>query len=514
MTPNADGTVEGLALLYPYMTLFADTEGVTLNVTYSTKKTDASGEVVTISDASPVEHDLHVVVSGVNDPSSVTVYRCGKNFFSGWVNGRINSGTGAFYESDAGVRTDYIPIPYGITNLYVSGLSNLLASMMSFYDVEKNYISRTSGNPVAVLSAAVPDGATYCALTSYENANVSGTIAENKPTTVQIEIGTAATEYEPFVAQQSVTADTNGVVTGLTSLYPYMTIFSDTDGAVLNVSYNRVAALESVTGLNPENKTERMAMLSIEELPEAFVMPGIKTVGNEYTLSLWVKSDAAGSVTVNGTTIPTTNEWSKQAITFEADSTDLSFIFDLLGTYYIYHPQLEEGNKATAWNLAPEDVEESFREEIGQVKETVERNFADMTVQSDGIMAEVSKTQENIDGIREQITTMEQTATGLSLLIKEIQDDGVSKVTTETGYTFGADGLHISGAEGMENVLDEKGMVVSRSDEVVLQANESGVIATDVKVRNYLIVGTHARFEDYSDGSDRKRTACFFLDGG
>ena len=63
----------------------------------------------------------------------------------------------------------------------------------------------------------------------------------------------------------------------------------------------------------------------------------------------------------------------------------------------------------------------------------------------------------------------------------------------------------------MHNSLDETGMYVKRSDDVMLQANANGVIATDVSVRNYLIIGCHGRFEDYSDGTDTARTACFWI---
>ena len=63
----------------------------------------------------------------------------------------------------------------------------------------------------------------------------------------------------------------------------------------------------------------------------------------------------------------------------------------------------------------------------------------------------------------------------------------------------------------MHNSLDETGMYVRRGDEIMLQANNKGVIATDVQVRNYLIVGDHARFENYSNGTDSKRTACFWI---
>ena len=59
----------------------------------------------------------------------------------------------------------------------------------------------------------------------------------------------------------------------------------------------------------------------------------------------------------------------------------------------------------------------------------------------------------------------------------------------------------------MENLLDHTGMYVRRNGEVLLQANNQGVQTRDVTVRNYLIVGENARFEDY--GSDR--TACYYI---
>ena len=97
--------------------------------------------------------------------------------------------------------------------------------------------------------------------------------------------------------------------------------------------------------------------------------------------------------------------------------------------------------------------------------------------------------------------------------VQTIIDQGVGSVTTSTGYTFDENGLRIakSGQE-MENLLDNTGMYVTRGDETILQANAAGVQAVDVTVRNYLVIGSHARFEDYTDGSDTSRTACFFLE--
>ena len=62
----------------------------------------------------------------------------------------------------------------------------------------------------------------------------------------------------------------------------------------------------------------------------------------------------------------------------------------------------------------------------------------------------------------------------------------------------------------MSAFIDETGMTVSRSGSPVLKATAAGVAAVDVTVNNYLQVGDHARFEEYTDGADSKRTACFF----
>lgn len=122
--------------------------------------------------------------------------------------------------------------------------------------------------------------------------------------------------------------------------------------------------------------------------------------------------------------------------------------------------------------------------------------------------------QTEVSNNGEEITTLRQTAEGLGLEIQSVIDNGVSKVATGFGLTV--DGscvdIHRDGTQ-MHNSLDETGMYVRRGDEVMLQANSDGVIATDVTVRNYLVIGNYARFEDYSDGSDRKRTACFWMGG-
>lgn len=133
---------------------------------------------------------------------------------------------------------------------------------------------------------------------------------------------------------------------------------------------------------------------------------------------------------------------------------------------------------------------------------------------------EVINAQSAVEALMNDLLTTKQSmadlkvqAEDISIEVTKIVNYGVDKVTTKTGYTFGEDGLKIQkDGQEIENTLDHEGMSVQRGEEIMLKADKDGVIATDVKVRNYLIIGKHARFEDYNDGTDSKRTACFWVD--
>lgn len=128
-----------------------------------------------------------------------------------------------------------------------------------------------------------------------------------------------------------------------------------------------------------------------------------------------------------------------------------------------------------------------------------------LTVTVDGIQGRV----ESLSEAAETVTQLKQQADHLSLSVRSLESDGVSRVQTETGYRFDQNGLSISrSGSQMENLLDDTGMYVNRSGQLVLRANDEGVAAVDVTVKNYLIMGEHARFEDYENDT---RTACFWI---
>lgn len=138
--------------------------------------------------------------------------------------------------------------------------------------------------------------------------------------------------------------------------------------------------------------------------------------------------------------------------------------------------------------------------------------LSQMEMEVNGIRTQVLRQQDENTALKTQVSMLEQDSEKLSVRLSQIAETGAGKVTTSTGYRFDGDGLWISkSGEEMENKLDNTGMYVRRSGQVILQANNRGVEASDVTVRNYLTVGRFARFEDYSAGGDSRRTACFWI---
>ena len=124
------------------------------------------------------------------------------------------------------------------------------------------------------------------------------------------------------------------------------------------------------------------------------------------------------------------------------------------------------------------------------------------------------KISSQIGDIRGELTKIEETNRDFSVRIQTIEetDIKVNEVTTVTGYTFNSEGLMIyKSGEEIKNIIDNRGMYVYRSDEEILTANNEGVSAINLTARQYLIVGSNSRFEDYSNGTDTKRTACFYI---
>lgn len=125
----------------------------------------------------------------------------------------------------------------------------------------------------------------------------------------------------------------------------------------------------------------------------------------------------------------------------------------------------------------------------------------------------------SVSGVRGDVETLTEAVMGedgLSVRITTLENTGVSEVTTTTGFTFNAEGLTIyEGGKDIENKLNNEGMQVSRisGDESIpiLTANTDGVDALNLRSRQFLIIGDNSRFENYDNGTESNRTACFHI---
>ena len=139
------------------------------------------------------------------DGERISVHVCGKNLFSGWIEGGINPETGEELPGGSRRRTGYLPV-FG-KNIAISGIPSTLYNMAAFYDTDKVYISRTAANSSPKRVYSVPANAKYFRVSVYESSATTGTISEADATvsTTMIEVGDAATEYEAGKTVKSVT---------------------------------------------------------------------------------------------------------------------------------------------------------------------------------------------------------------------------------------------------------------------------------------------------------------------
>ena len=147
----------------------------------------------------------------------------------------------------------------------------------------------------------------------------------------------------------------------------------------------------------------------------------------------------------------------------------------------------------------------NMTEEIASIKLTTESitqevsNFTSAVNESIGILG--NKVNNSI------------TAEDATILVQETIGDGITSITTETGYKFDKDGLTISksGSE-METTITEDGMTVARSGVDVLTADNVGVVAINLHATTYLIIGGTSRLEDYYDSvTGKQMTGCFWI---
>jgi hypothetical protein len=225
-------------------------------------------------------------------------------------------------------------------------------------------------------------------------------------------------------------------------------------------------------------------------------------------------------------------------ISLETKDGDIVYSY-ILDDVITYAGTLSE---VTQWSYAEEDEETATNpSSIGEaVKQTyakvdkinkeidllasemdgVEQKVSSLKINTDSINASVIRVEKNVNDslgdINEALETITKkveatiTEEDIRFAISNELANGVSSVTTTTGFKFDEEGLEVSKTDSeMSTSITEDGMTVYKNGEAVLTANNVGVDAVNLRAVTYLIIGKNSRFEDYED----VRTGCFYIGG-
>lgn len=179
---------------------------------------------------------------------------------------------------------------------------------------------------------------------------------------------------------------------------------------------------------------------------------------------------------------PFTTDWVRHTLVFKVPN-DSSIVNLKIGfrnnqnkTIYFRHLKVEKGNKPTDWTIAPEDVDYNIASSVGEVssdlqdyKTTVQDNIntaVDNTLQEVDTKLSDYETVANVQTVKDRVSTLETSTQIYAEFQHTIEENGVTKVDTTTGFKFDESGLSInkSGAKTKTN-LDEKALEVKNTSD-------------------------------------------------
>lgn len=175
---------------------------------------------------------------------------------------------------------------------------------------------------------------------------------------------------------------------------------------------------------------------------------------------------------------------------------------------------IEEQNDATSKLTKHE-------QDIDKITNTVSTNTTNINNNYQEIINKLGDKAQKDDviSLENKVETIQNDTEYAIKVSENIQVNGVSKVKTETGYTFDNDGLKIEKTNAKtKSKLNEAGLEINdatgSSEESLLFAGydekigETIVKTKNMTVEKYLTVGTYSRIEDYEEG-----TGVFWIGG-
>ena len=146
-------------------------------------------------------------------------------------------------------------------------------------------------------------------------------------------------------------------------------------------------------------------------------------------------------------------------------------------------------------------------ENISAIRQNTNSISASVREVENRINNSINNLNDNMNILASEVEA-KMSADEMTIAIKKELSNGVSAVTTTTGFTFNEDGLRVSksGSE-MESLLDEDGLKVYRDNTEMLRADNTGCYAENLHSRTYLIIGGNSRLETF----EGNRTGIFWI---
>lgn len=226
--------------------------------------------------------------------------------------------------------------------------------------------------------------------------------------------------------------------------------------------------LTTATMTDPYGKTSACIQFTIDDTSDPFVLNDIMVVGQQYTFSLWLMSADHGVISVSDTSFAIDNSWYKYFVTFDASHTELTLNFDLPGVYYVYHPQLEIGNKVTDWGIAPEDTSE------GLASATQKSQDAQQAA------------EDTIEQLRYTESRIQQLADSISMMVRSGTAGSLVKQDASGLYYFDISDIETNISENSSGLADLYGVVLDANGQIdVLNSTAEALQKRTEYVKSY-----------------------------
>lgn len=412
--------------------------------------------------------------------------------------------------------------------------------------------TQTSGLSASGVVPKKPEGAVYLALLLY--SNVTGTTNPGDTveyTNIQVELGTEATEYEPYQLVSAVNVKTYGK--NLATVNSVQAPFLSVQTVIFEGKLCGKFTLSWKNNLSDLNNTSsalfgwKYADGTIGYDVSIAYSKRFVVFDNEDIVQIFIlnycgaKSGSVDDIQLELGTEATEYEPYKEPVTYyvneDGSVIDIKSVYPSVtivpDTPYVTVDCEYYKNNVFGDEFGSNDALE------GRIKSS-EESIAALTVDTNRIVAEVQKNTTLIDeskaGLDARLKVVEEKASvsvdeaQVKIAIeKELSENGAPKVVTKTGYEFTDDGMmvHKSNSE-MKTQVSDNGMTVyqrtgskiNEETEVeepvfveTLQANNKGVVARNLNASTYLIFAEgRGRFQKY-DKNGEKRIACYWLGG-